>query len=125
MRQCAAWQRAGAVVISRTLRYPFDWPQSKAEEKGIDVALSVDFVAGAIEGAYDVGIICSTDTDLRPPIEYVARKFAVMPRAEVAAWKSPRSNRAISTSGPKRIWCHYLDLIDYQSVEDPTNYVQL
>lgn len=123
MRQCAAWQKSGAIVIPRTLRYPFDWPRSKAEEKGIDVALSVDFVAGAIESAYDVGIICSTDTDLRPPIEYVAQKFAVLPRAEVAAWKSPTSNRAISIAGPKRIWCHYLDYEDYAAIEDKTNYV--
>ncbi len=122
MRQCAAWQKAGALVFSRTLRYPFDWPTSKAEEKGIDVALCVDFVAGAIEGAYDVGIICSTDTDLRPAIEYVSQKFPASPRAEVAAWKSPTANRAISIRGTRRIWCHYLDLADYQSIEDTTNY---
>lgn len=30
-------------VISRDLRYPPDWPRRSAEEKGIDVALAVDF----------------------------------------------------------------------------------
>ena len=79
MRQSAAWERWGARVIARTLRYPMDWPDSRAEEKGIDVALAIDYVAGAIDGVFDMGIICSTDTDLRPPLEYVATKSAGYP----------------------------------------------
>ena len=31
-------------VIARDLRYPPDWPRRSAQEKGIDVALAVDFV---------------------------------------------------------------------------------
>ena len=31
-------------VIARDLRYPNDWPRRAAQEKGIDVALAVDFV---------------------------------------------------------------------------------
>ena len=37
LAQCAAWEKTGAVVIHRTLRYPRDWPNAKPEEKGIDV----------------------------------------------------------------------------------------
>ena len=124
MRQCAVWEKAGAFVVPRTLRYPPNWPESRAEEKGIDVALAVDFVSGAIDGAFDVGIICSTDTDLRPALEYVSQKFATYPRAEVAAWKSPQANRAISIRGTRRLWCHYLDLGDYQLIEDSTDYTR-
>jgi len=122
MRQCAAWERAGAVVVPRTLRYPPDWPQSRAEEKGIDVALSIDFVMGAVDGRFDVGVIFSTDTDLKPALEVVAARFAEYPRAEVAAWKGNGANRRLQVSGPKRIWCHFLDAADYQAVHDPTDY---
>jgi hypothetical protein len=38
LRQCAAWERAGATVITRPLRYPAGWPSERAVEKGIDVA---------------------------------------------------------------------------------------
>jgi len=55
----------------RTLRYPRNWPQEPAQEKGIDVQLAVDFVRGALAGWFDVGIIMSTDTDLRPALEAV------------------------------------------------------
>ena len=124
MRQCAVWERAGAIIVPRTLRYPPDWPASKAEEKGIDVQLSIDFVAAAIEGSYDVGIICSTDTDLRPAIEYVAGKFAQYPRPEVAAWRSPTANAALAIKGSKNIWNHRLTWADYQQIEDTTDYTR-
>jgi uncharacterized LabA/DUF88 family protein len=122
MRQCAAWEAQGVKVVARALRYPPDYPDRKPEEKGIDVQLAVEFIAGAIEGAYDVGIIFSTDTDLRPALEYVAGKFPISPRAEVAAWRSPTSNRALTLSGSRRLWCHYLGLADYQAVQDIRDY---
>ena len=58
-------------VITRALRYPQTWPTDPAEEKGIDVALAIDFVRFAIYGAYDVGVIMSTDSDLQPALEFV------------------------------------------------------
>ena len=58
-------------VIQRTLRYPSDWPSRKAQEKGIDVALAVDFVMMAVAEEYDVGVLMSTDTDLKPALEAV------------------------------------------------------
>lgn len=122
LRQCAAWEKAGARVIARTLRYPPDWPATKEEEKGIDVALAVDFVADAIEGSYDVGVICSTDTDLRPALEYVTHKFATYPRGEVLAWASPTARKPIFIHASRSIWCHYLDEADYHVVEDLTDY---
>src|SRR4051812_33793774 len=44
MRQCDAWEKDGANVITRPLRYPGDWPDSPPEEKGVDVAIAVDMV---------------------------------------------------------------------------------
>jgi hypothetical protein len=46
-RQTWAQAERGAglvIVIARDLRYPPDWPTWPAQEKGIDVALAVDFV---------------------------------------------------------------------------------
>ncbi|MEI6448485.1 MAG: NYN domain-containing protein [Actinomycetes bacterium] len=58
-------ERGGGLVavFTRPLRYPPGWPCVPAEEKGIDVALAVDFVTMASSGAYDVGVLMSTDTD--------------------------------------------------------------
>ena len=121
MRQCAAWERAGVTVITRTLRYFSDFPSVKPREKGVDVQLAIDFVAGAIDNRYDVGIIFSTDSDLRPALELVAQRFNGQPRAESAAWGAPRANRAIFCADP-RTWCHYLTADDYRMVQDTTDY---
>lgn len=123
-RQIEAWRSNARVeVITRTLRYPSDWPRSKAEEKGIDVALAVDFVLMAVRGEYDVGIIMSTDTDLKPALEAVlALGGNPFPRCELAAWSAPEGHsRRLSVRG-RRIWCHWLDEADYRSVADPRDY---
>jgi hypothetical protein len=106
LRQCAAWEQAGAIVITRTLRYPARWPAEKPEEKGIDVVLAMDFHALALSGAYDVGILMSTDTDLKPALEAVAQiNRNRTPRCEVAAWCAPDMHcRRLSIKGI-RLWC--------------------
>ena len=43
-----AWQAEGATVVSRPLRYPTKAPPG--EQKGVDVALAVDFVVMAVGG---------------------------------------------------------------------------
>ncbi len=55
-RQCQAWERAGGVVIPQAVRYPMDWPASRAEQKGVDVQLAIDFIAGALDDRYEVDI---------------------------------------------------------------------
>src|SRR4030065_1460699 len=47
-KQCNAWRQSGVDVITRPLRYLQDWPKSKAQQKGVDVALAVDFVIMAV-----------------------------------------------------------------------------
>ena len=120
MRQCAAWERSGAVVITRPLRYPRDWPRDRAQEKGIDVQLAIDFVAGAIDDTYDTGIICSTDTDLLPALEFVATRFG-RERAETAAWLTAGKGSELRLRNPST-WCHRLEQTDYDAVRDPTDY---
>ena len=117
-RQADSWVRDPLVtVVRRQLRYPRDWPKSPAQEKGIDVALAVDFVRLAIEGAYDIGILFSCDTDLMPALETVA----LLPAAdvEVAAWK--RGNR-LRFSGSALPWCHVLSQATYEGCRDHRDY---
>ena len=125
MSQCAAWESAGVYVAWRPLRYPPDFPASKPQEKGIDVQLAVDLVTHAVSRYFDIAIVVSTDTDLRPALEWIALRTSPGPRVELAAWKSPTSNRRIHVEAPRRIWCHWLDLDDYKAVSDPTDYTRV
>lgn len=132
-RSCAAHRRqtAGQVnrggglvtVISRDLRYPPDWPRRAAQEKGVDVALAVDFVTMVARRECDVGILFSSDTDLVPALEAVlALRPGHPPACEVAAWAAPGGRpRSLSMRGAS-ISRHLLSEADFRSVADPTDY---
>lgn len=122
MRQCDAWEASGVRIISRPLRYPRGWPAERAQEKGVDIALAIDFVAMAIEREYDVGVIMSTDTDLRPALEFTSKRPEVR-QAAVAAWRGPGRRQRLAISGAN-IWCHWLDRDDYDAVADPVSYAR-
>jgi uncharacterized LabA/DUF88 family protein len=126
VRQSESQIRAGGGrvrVITRTLRYPLDWPNTRAQEKGVDVALAVDFVHMAMAKQYDVGVIMSTDTDLRPALETVlGMRSQGGLVCEVAAWAKPGCHSPRLSIPGARIWCHWLDEADYLSVADPTDY---
>jgi uncharacterized LabA/DUF88 family protein len=121
-RQQDAWRRDGVTVVQRSLRYPKAWPAEKAQEKGVDVALAVDFVMLAVTGGYDVGILVSTDTDLKPALEAVAALGRNrQPHCEVAAWASSQAVPRLRITGAE-LWCHYLRVEDYRGMVDPTDY---
>ena len=122
--QCAAWESAGVYVLGRPLRYPRDFPQSKPQEKGVDVELAIDLVTHSISRHFDVAIVFSTDRDLRPALEWVARQSTTGPRVELTAWRSPTSNRRIPVDAPVDVRCHWLDRADYEAVHDPTDYTR-
>jgi hypothetical protein len=124
MRQVAAHDKRGGGLVHhrlRPLQYPRAWPRERAREKGIDAALAVDFVALALEGAFHVGVIFSTDTDLRPALEAVVVRGRA-PKCEVAAWQRPtgRSPRLSIPLFP--LWCHWLSRADFDAVADTTNH---
>lgn len=85
--------------------------------------MRIHLVAGAVRGEYEVGILMSTDTDLKPALEFVRDlEGDPYPRCVVAAWSSPDAHsRRLSIPG-RQIWCHWLDESDYQAVSDPMNY---
>ena len=124
LRQCAGWESKGVYVLGRPLRYPRDFPASKPQEKGTDVELAIDLVTHSISRYFDVGIVFSTDQDLRPALEWVARQSNPGPRVELAAWRSPRSNRRIPVDAPVAVPCHWFDHADYQTVRNETDYTR-
>lgn len=129
-RQNQVWRDNGVKVTPRPLQYPDTWPSlsgEKPREKGIDVQLALDFTIGAVEKRYEVGVLFSGDTDLKPALEYVAKLTkAGGPRAEVAAWSTddPRQhNRRLSIKG-SNLWCHWLDRGKYILACDTRDYAR-
>ena len=120
-KQTARWESDGVQVITRALRYSQTWPTDPAEEKGIDVALAIDFVRFAIYGAYDVGVIMSTDSDLQPALEFVRGHNPGQLYVAVAAWGVQGHDQRLRIPNAS-VWCHWLSLADYNSVADPTRY---
>ncbi len=99
--QVAAWERDGVTAITRRLQYLAEPRTGRriAREKGIDVALAVDVVKMAIRDEFDVGIVCSADTDLRPALEFVTQEYPAV-RVEVAAWQHGRNRRRLNFESP-------------------------
>lgn len=125
-RQVAAWIKSDMTrvyVYTRPLQY---LPGERAREKGIDVMLAVDYVVMAVRKQYDVGILMSTDTDLKPALDAVRQLNAGGPPwPEVAAWTGPNAaprridvTDARGTTAP----CHWLDEAAFRRVADPTDY---
>lgn len=130
-KQVAAWERLPNVkAVTRPLQYPIGWPNQclpgeKPNEKGIDVQLALDMAIMAQRKEYDVGILMSLDTDLRPALEYVRELTRAWgkPRVEVASWTTPgQQNRRLSVSGSPQMFCHWIDEQAYKSIQDNTSY---
>ncbi|MBX3467367.1 MAG: NYN domain-containing protein [Planctomycetes bacterium] len=115
MRQCVAWEREGADVIYRPLRYR---PGAPPREKGIDVQLAIDFVAYASDDRLDVGVIVSADSDLAPAVEFVKDRPQLGKTVEVAAWFCPPHAKAKIPGA----YCHLLDWFAFSGVRDRRDY---
>ncbi|MCW2794020.1 MAG: hypothetical protein JWO76_3118, partial [Nocardioides sp.] len=129
-RQQTAWQRDPRVIVTnRNLRYPDGYihrrsPVAEVKEKGIDVALALDLVTMATDGAYDLAILMSCDHDLAPAVERVVARRATRgegPEVAVASWKKNlgKSPRMWLTRG--NVFCHWLDQQDYWGMTDERN----
>ena len=122
--QCQAWERAGSHVFTRQLRYPYGWPDNadgqRPQEKGSDVRMALDIALLAYKGQYDVGVVCSADTDLIPAIEEVLDGERET-KVEVAGWRAGRFGQRLSIKS-QNLWCHWLSRDDYERVRDDTDY---
>jgi hypothetical protein len=71
-------------------------------------------------GDYEVGILMSTDTDMKPALETVAGLTG--PRVDVAAWSAlARHNRRLSISS-RNLYCHWVGKDIYDQIADSANY---
>jgi uncharacterized LabA/DUF88 family protein len=125
-RHTAAWMRTDPKRIHVYLRPLQYLPGMDPREKGIDVQLAIDFVVMAVRREYDVGILFSTDTDLKPALDAVCDlRPNGGPIAEVAAWSGPNAQpRRITATRPRQVACHWLGPADFAAVADTRNYAQ-
>jgi uncharacterized LabA/DUF88 family protein len=129
LRQTTSWRQSPLVHLTmRTLRYPRGWPTSnrpgeRPQEKGIDVALALDFVLMAVRQEFEVGILMSTDTDMKPALEAVAQMTPAQgTRAEVAAWSAVgQQNRRLAIR-TRNLYCHWVGKDVYDRIADSTDY---
>jgi uncharacterized LabA/DUF88 family protein len=120
--QTAQWTRDRRVSVTpRPLKYPPDWPDSPAREKGIDVRLAVDFTRSALLRLADVLILASRDTDLAPALE-LAMEIPDGPTVEVCNWAGTGRLRLGSRSRRPDPWCVFLDEAAYRASLDTRVY---
>jgi hypothetical protein len=96
MRAWVAESPEKVQVFPRPLRYSARRPGG--EEKGVDVELAIDFVRLALDDEFDVAVLASTDSDLVPPLQFVADRF---PEKDIVtlAWEPLEGNEA-DTAAP-------------------------
>ena len=125
-KQMASWERTtGVTVRSRPLAYREvetrgRKPKWQAQEKGVDVMLAIDISVGARTNVYDVAIVFSADSDLKPALEDAAN---LGKRVETATWSGPFSNRGPLRVEGHKLWNHYLDQTHFDLVRDDTDYL--
>lgn len=119
-KQANAWRSEGVTVVPRPLRYLPDWPITRAQQKGVDVAIAIDFIAFAIDQVHDVGILASLDTDLIPALEFVQNRPGRTCKIEVVGFDGGKHDkRALRIPNT---WCYWLNKDDYDSVADLKSY---
>jgi len=63
---------------------------TRSREKGIDVKIAVDLIAGALDDKYDTAIIVSSDADLVPAIDWVRKRLKK--KVEYAGFSMPQTD---------------------------------
>lgn len=119
-KQAAAWAKSGCTVVMRPLRYQ-GWPDERPREKGVDVRLSIDVVAKALAGEFDVAIIATCDTDVAPVAELLLDLKAQngRPDVEFITWEGYPSK--ISIPGAHLVY-REITRTDFEAISDPVDY---
>ena len=121
--QKEAWEVDRRVsVVRRNLAYR-GWPDLPPIEKGIDVALAVDLIHGAMLERYDVAIVFTHDADLLPALEVTFEDTGT--HLEIACWTGARPLwfPELLREGRHLPYCHFLDERDFEGVRDRRTYV--
>ncbi|MBI2639399.1 MAG: NYN domain-containing protein [Candidatus Sungbacteria bacterium] len=72
---------------------------TRSREKGIDVKIAVDLIAGALDDKYDTAIIVSSDADLIPAIDWVRKRLKK--KIEYIGFSMPQTDLYESTKPTK------------------------
>jgi hypothetical protein len=124
-RQTSSWMRSDPDKVFVCL-HPLQYlPGDEPREKGVDVNLAIDFVTLGFADEYDIGVLFSTDTDLRPALDAIyERNGAHRPWPWVAGWRGPNHvpRRIGSSAKRRRIPCAWLDRASYLAVRDRRHY---
>lgn len=97
--------------------YPADYPQSRAIEKDIDVAIAVDMIRMGLGHEMDVAILFSSDKDLLAAVEILVDRRIC--HVEVAAWSG---SARVRLDGSEMPWCHFLNDQTFAEVRDWFDY---
>lgn len=121
-KQASAWEAESPLVAAnlRPIRYPHDWPTSKAMEKGVDVQVALGIIGCCLDGDCDVAVLFSNDTDLIPAVEMVAARLSPS-SIETASWRSPSHSSRLRPGIPG-VFHHYIDEAAFSGIADMTNY---
>lgn len=143
-RRLQAMRTAGTTVITRRLRYHWEWghqeqlpfprpqeapqavtlrPWQRPMEKGIDAAIALEVVEFALLDKFDVGIIVSLDRDLHeiPRTIRNLRNILNRPIRMEAAVPVP-DNLANPKKLPGFSYTHQIDSAVFNRVKDVTDY---
>lgn len=78
---------------------------------------------GAVRGAFDVAILVSADTDLRPAVHAVYDENGMTePWIEIAGWRGPYAQRRIAATKPRHAGGLWIEQDDYDAMRDNTDY---
>jgi uncharacterized LabA/DUF88 family protein len=143
-RRLAGMRKMGVTVVTRPLRYHWDWghqkklprpgdgappqavtltPYERPQEKGIDLVLALDVVEFVLTDACDVAIIVSLDRDLYEIPQAVTnlRKFVTRPVRLEAAVPVPDGQKNPKTL-PRFAYTHQITSAVFQATRDDTDY---
>jgi hypothetical protein len=108
--QKSEWTKDGRVVVTyRPLRYSFESNgQWRAQEKGVDVQVSLEVLRLVQSGKYGLVILAAHDTDQEPTLEYALELDEVQEQhvaIETSGWHQCKRLRVASGS----VWHTVLD----------------
>lgn len=91
LKQCGGWAIKTSKLRTRTEKIRIDdrvidyqrilhqgvseIQYRRSREKGIDVKMAVDLIAGALDDKYDTAIVVSSDTDLVPAVDWIRKRL--------------------------------------------------
>jgi hypothetical protein len=145
-RRLGLMRRHGVTVVTRPLRYHWDWgqlggtslptpgpdvpaqqvtlrPWHRPQEKGIDVTIALDVVEHLLTGRCDVAVIVSFDRDLYEIPQTIQNLGGVIARpVRLEAAVPVRDGGGSFTTLPKFSYTHQITRKVFERVRDNTDY---